>query len=172
MRNSILKYMLIVSLALNVSFLGAAGYSHYKQMRYHARTPFAVTPGGYGPFGPGMPMRNPSGNVVPGWIFQELALKPDQLKLFQQKARAFHADLYPKREEVDRLRTALFQMVRAESPDQKAIETIIVRINRMQEEMQKTVVAHMLEFKSMLDKEQQKKFLDMIEGSMAQRGPM
>src|SRR5512135_3535838 len=157
MRNSILKYMLIVSLGLNISFLGAAGYTHYKQIRYHARTPLVVTPGGQGPFGLGMPMRTPSGNMAPGWIFQELALKPDQLKLFQQKARAFHADLYSKREEVDRLRTALFSMVRAENPDQKAIEAIIARINRMQEEMQKTVVAHMLEFKSMLNKEQQKK---------------
>ena len=30
--------------------------------------------------------------------------------------------------------------------------------------MQKIVVSHMLEFKSMLDKDQQKKFMDMIGG--------
>ena len=39
-------------------------------------------------------------------------------------------------------------------------------INQAQEEMQRAVVAHMLEFKSMLDKDQQKKFFDLIEKVM------
>ncbi len=59
--------------------------------------------------------------------------------------------------------------MRADNPDQKAIEATIAQINKAQEEMQKTVVAHMLEFKSMLDKEQQKRFLDLIETAMADR---
>ncbi len=62
--------------------------------------------------------------------------------------------------------------MRADNPDQKAIEATIAQINKTQEEMQKTVVAHMLEFKSMLDKDQQQKFLNMIEGAMGQRGEM
>ena len=32
--------------------------------------------------------------------------------------------------------------------------------------MQKSVVSHMLDFKSMLDKEQRKKFFDLIQGAM------
>ncbi len=81
----------------------------------------------------------------------------------------FHEQMTKKREEVDRLRGTLFSLMRADNPDQKEIETTIARINTMQQEMQKTVVAHMLEFKSMLDKEQQKKFLDMVEGVIAQQ---
>jgi uncharacterized membrane protein len=170
MRDKILKYILVISLVLNLSFLGAAGYTHYKQTRY--RAPFAGIPAGPAPFGPGMPVRTPSGYAVPGWLFEKLALKPEQLKLFQQKAGSFHAALDQKRQEVDRLRTALFGLMRADNPDQKAIEATIAQINREQEEMQKTVVAHMLEFRAMLNKEQQKKFLDLIEGAMVQRGEM
>jgi len=168
MRDNILKYILVISLILNFSFLGAAGYTHYKQTHY--RPPFAMTPGGPPPFGPGMPARTPAGYAVPACLFEELALKPEQFKLLQQKAGAFHAALDQKRQEVDRLRGELFGLMRQDNPDQKAIDATIARINRTQEEMQKTAVVHMLEFKSLLDREQQKKFLDMVEGAMAERG--
>ena len=170
MRDNILKYILIISLVLNFSFLSAVGYTHYKQTRYRMPAPFAGVPGKPAPFGPGMPGRTPMGYAVPGCLFEELALKPEQLKLFQQKAGSFHAALDQKRLEVDRLRTSLFGLMRADNPDQKAIDATIAEINKTQQEMQKTVVAHMLEFKSMLDKDQQKKFLDMVEGAMGQRG--
>ena len=65
---------------------------------------------------------------------------------------------------MDSLRGSLLTLMRADNPDGKAIEATIASINKAQEEMQKTVVSHMLEFKSMLDKDQQKKFMDMIDG--------
>ncbi|HME45060.1 MAG TPA: periplasmic heavy metal sensor [Syntrophorhabdales bacterium] len=156
MRDNKLKYILIISLVLNVSFLGAAGYTHYKQTRYRPA-----------PFGYGVPAHGPLGGGT--HLFQELALKPDQLKAFQEKALPFHAAIAKKKQEVDRLRTALFGLMRADNPDQKAIEATIAGINKTQEEMQKMVVAHMLECKGMLNKDQQQKFLNMIEGAMGQR---
>ena len=158
MKDNLLKYILIVSLLLNFSLLGAAVYTHYRQTRF-GPPPFAGLIGGPvrpGPFGPGM-------------LFEELSLKPEQIKLFQQKAAVFHTALAKERREVDRLRTFLITLMRADNPDNKAIETTITHINKIQEDMQKTVVSHMLEFKSMLDKDQQKKFLHMIEGAMGQR---
>ena len=156
MRDNMLKYILIISLVLNFSFLGAAGYTHYKQTRYRPT-----------PFGYGVPAHGPlSGSTH---LFEELGLRPEQLAAFHEKALPFHAAMAKKRVEVDRLRTALFGLMRGDKPDQKAIEATIVQINTAQEEMQKTVVAHMLEFKSMLDRDQQQKFLNMIEGAMGQR---
>ena len=157
MKNNILKYILIVSLLLNFSLLGVAAYTHYRQTRF-GPPPFAGLIGGPvrpGPFGPGM-------------LFEELSLKPEQIKLFQQKAAVFHNGLAKERREVDRLRTSLIALMRADNPDPKAIEVTITQINKIQEDMQKTVVSHMLEFKSMLDKDQQQKFLHMIEGAMGQ----
>jgi Spy/CpxP family protein refolding chaperone len=159
MKDNILKYILIISLLMNVSLLGAAAYTHYKQVRYYRTAPFlgpSGTPGPLAPFGPGM-------------LFEELSLKPEQVKFFQQKAQLFHGSLVKKREEVDRLRVSLLVLMRADNPDGKVIEATIARINKEQEEMQKIVVSHMLEFKSMLNKDQQKKFMDMIEGAMGER---
>ena len=151
MRDNIVKYFLIVSVILNLSFLGGAGYTYYKQSAY--RRP------------PTMHELHMGG----AHLFESLALKPEQLKAFEEKALPFHENIAKKRQEVDRLRDELFGLMRGDNPDQKAIKATIGRINSIQEEMQRTVVAHMLEFKSMLDKTQQKKFLDMVEGAMAQR---
>jgi len=153
MKNNFLKYILILSLLLNFSLLGAAGYTHYKQSRY--RTPAPINCG-----------------IRGDHLFGELSLKPEQIKLFQQKAASFHGALNKKRQEVDQMRGALFGLLRADNPDHKALEAPIARINNNQHEMQQMVVAHLLEFKSLLDKDQQKKFLDLIEGAMGKRKEM
>jgi Spy/CpxP family protein refolding chaperone len=162
MKDNILKYILIVSLLMNFSLLGAAGYTHYRQMRLGP--PFAG-PAGFqgkpGPLGAGM---------QPGCLFEELSLKPEQAKLFQQKALMFHESLDKRRREVDQLRGSLIALMRSDKPDSKEVDATISRINAIQEDMQKTVVSHMLEFKSMLNKDQQKKFLDLIQSATGQRG--
>lgn len=162
MKNNLLKYILIVSLLLNFSLLGAAGYTYYQQSRHRAEAPL-----GYGTL-PGRTAPHSHG-IRGNHLFGELSLKPEQMEVFQQKAISFHGALDKKRQEVDRLRGSLFGFIRAEPLDQEAIETAIAQINSRQHDMQKMVVAHMLEFKSMLDREQQKKFLHLIEGAMAQR---
>jgi Spy/CpxP family protein refolding chaperone len=157
MKNNFLKYLLVLSLLLNFSFLGAAGYSYY-QRNWRPSVPF-----NYGP-----PGRVPAGcSSTQPYLFEALSLKPEQRKVFEQKAPLFHQALNRKREEVDRLRRSLFGLMSVDHPDRKAIEAKAAEINRVQEDMQKLVVAHMLEFKSMLNKGQQKKFFDLIQGAMA-----
>jgi Spy/CpxP family protein refolding chaperone len=158
MKDRILKYILIISLLLNVSLLGTAAYTHFRYTRF-GPPPFAGSSGTLGQSGP----------MGTGMLFGDLSLKPEQVKLFQQKAVLFHGALDKNRREVDRLRVLLIGFMRADHPDNKAIEATIAQINAMQEAMQKVVVSHMLEFKSMLNKDQQKKFLDMIDGAMVQR---
>jgi Spy/CpxP family protein refolding chaperone len=159
MKDNLLKFLLIVSLLLNFSFLGAAGFTYYHQARH-----------GLPPFFYGAPGRVPVGSSsFQPHLFEALSLKPEQRKLFEQKAPLFHEALEKKREEVDRLRRSLFDLMGEDHPDSKAIETTIAEINGVQEDMQKLVVAHMLQFKSMLDKDQQKKFFDLIQGAMTRR---
>jgi Spy/CpxP family protein refolding chaperone len=138
---------------MNFSLLGAAGYNYYhksQQSRSRLTAPVDC-------------------DIQGNHLFTALSLKPEQIKIFQQKAALFHSALAKKRQEVDRLRTTLITLMRTDNPDNKVIETTITQINKIQENMQKTVVSHMLEFKAMLDKDQQKKFLDLIEGAMGQR---
>lgn len=153
MKSNFLKYILILSLLLNFSLLGAAGYTHYRQSRLHPAEPLSC-------------------DHHSNYLFQQLSLKPEQIKLFEQKAVSFHGALNKKRQEVDELRGSLFGFMSADNPDQDSIETAITRINSSQHEMQKMVVAHMLEFKALLDKDQQKKFLGLIEGAMGKRKEM
>lgn len=156
MKNNRLKYVLVLSLLLNFSFLGAAGYTHYRQARY-------PTP----PHGYGLPGGAPACTSNQPYLFEALSLKPEQRKLFEQEAPLFHDALEKKGTKVERLRESLFELMRAEHPDSKAIEKTIAGINRTQQDIQKLIVAHMLGFKSMLDKEQQKKFFNLIQGVMA-----
>lgn len=161
MKNHILKYFLLVSLLLNFSLLGAAGYTHYQQTRPPTAT-----------IGHGVQERAPSGSATQAHIFEALSLKPDQLKLFQGKAALFHEDLDKKETRVAHLRTSLLELMRLDNPDRKAIEAAIADINRVQQQMQEMVVSHMIEFKSMLDRDQQKKFLDLIQTAMAEKDGM
>ena len=160
MKENVLKYILIVSLLMNVSFLGAAAYTHYKGPRY-AANPFIDSRG--------VPVK-PGHGTLGSCLFEELSLKPEQMKLFQEKAAVFHQTMGTKRQEVDRLRGSLIVLMRADNPDKEVIGGVIGKINAVQQEIQKLVVSHMLEFKSMLDKGQQEKFLDLVRNAMGQHG--
>jgi Spy/CpxP family protein refolding chaperone len=156
-----LKYVLIVSLLLNFSFLGAAGYSHYRQ----AGPPIAPAPAGHS-----VHEQAPGESAAQTHIFEALSLKPNQLRIFHEKAGLFHETVAKKQTRVDHLRSSLLDLMRADNPDRKAIQAAIVEISGAQREIQETVIDHMLEFKSMLDKDQEKKFLNLIQGAMTEKG--
>lgn len=161
MRDNVLKYALAVSLLLNFSLMGTAGYTHYRQTRH---SPALV---GHGVQEPG-----PSGFGAQPHFYEALSLKPEQLKLFQDKATLFHKALDEKKTRVERLKEVLLDLMRTDNASRKAIETTIAEISEAQHEMQEMVVAHMLEFKSMLDTDQHRKFFDLIEGAMTGKKEM
>ena len=156
MRDKLLKYILAFSLLLNFSLLGAAGYTYYRQ-NWNRTSPFGYAPPEHVPM---------TSTAIHLYLFEALSLKPEQRKLFEQKAPLFHEALDQKRQDVDRLRKLLFELMSVDHPDNKTIEATIAEINGVQEDMQKLIVAHMLEFKSMLDNNQLKKFFDLIQGTM------
>ena len=151
MRNSILKFALAASLILNISILATAGYMYYKQSDYWVS-----------PFGAKMKKDR--------FLFEELSLRPEQLKTMKERAMDFRAEIDRRRKEIAEKRLAMLNLMRADIPDKEAIDTAISDISRMQEEMQRVVAMHILEEKATLDKDQQKKFLDLIENAMAKEG--
>ena len=109
MKNNLLKYLLLLSLLLNVSFLCAAGYSYYERNNPSA------------PFGFGSPGRVPAASTsVRHHLFEALSLKPEQRKLFDQKAPLFHETLGKKRERIERLRKSLFDLMGKGHPDEQS----------------------------------------------------
>jgi Spy/CpxP family protein refolding chaperone len=147
MRNSTLKFLLIVSLILNISFLGAAGYQYYKKSTYWTS-----------PFGYKMKRGH--------FLFEELSLRPDQMKTMRETSTKFRAVIDGKRQVVAAKRKELITLMRQDNPDRNAIVAVVSGINGMQEEMQRMIAMHMLDMKAGLDKEQQKKFLDLVDNAM------
>ncbi len=149
MKNSTLKFLLLASLMLNISFLGTAGYQYYKQSAYWA------SPFGY--------------KVQKGhFLFEELSLQPDQLKAMREKATKFRGVIDSKREEIGTKRKELVALLRQDNPDKKAITAMVSQISGLQEEMQRMIAMHMLDMKAGLDKAQQDKFLDLIDNAMTE----
>jgi len=151
MKIGFLKMALTVSLLFNLSVLGAVGYFYYQKNRYW-ETPFGVK------------VRKDR------FLFEELSLRPDQIKKMREKAIPFRAEIDRKRQEIAAKRNYLIGLLRADAPDARAIKTAVSEISRIQEEVQGMAAAHILQEKAALDKEQQKKFLDLIENAMMQKG--
>jgi len=153
MKSSVLKFMLLLSLAFNLSILATVGYLHHRQTGYWI-SPF------------GMKMAKDH------FIFEGLSLRPEQMAAMKARALRFRAEIDRGRLEVVGKRREIVTLMRGEPPDLGAINAGIGAINTLQGEMQKKIVAHMLEEKALLDKEQQKKFLDLIEKAMSGGGQL
>ncbi len=148
MKNSILKFFLLASVILNITFLGAAGYQYYRQSAYWTSPGHKVQKGHF--------------------LFEELSLRPGQLKEMKEKAMKFRTIIDSRREEVVAQRKELITLLRQDNPDKETIAAQVSRISGMQEEMQRMIAMHMLDMKAGLDKDQQKKFLDLIENAMTE----
>ena len=148
MRNSnVLKFALIASLILNVTVLATAGYRAYQHPA---------------------PWVSPFGVVMKPhqFLFEELSLKPEQLKTLKERTMPFRAEIDRRRQEIVAERKKLFMLMRSDETDQKAVDAAISRISRMQEDMQRRITSHMLEVKASLDKDNQRKFIELIESKM------
>ena len=147
MKNSTLKFLLIVSLILNISFLGSAGYQYYK------KSTSWTSPFGY--------------KIQKGhFLFEDLSLRPDQMKNMRETATKFRTIIDEKRQTIASKRKELITLMRQDKPDRNAIAAVVSEINGMQEEMQRMIAMHMLDMKAGLDNEQQKKFLDLVDNAM------
>jgi len=149
MKSNLLKFILVVSLALNISILGTAGYLYYKQAGYWIS-----------PFGTKMQKDR--------FLFEELSLRPEQMKEMKSRAMQFHAEIDRRRHEITQKRKELITFMRSDTPDANSINSVISEINGMQGEMQRKIALHILEEKALLDTAQQKKFLNLIENAMTQ----
>ncbi len=153
MKNSLLKFALAASLILNLTVFVTVGHHHYQQSQQWVS-----------PFGKVMEKDK--------FLFEELSLKPEQLAEMKKKAVLFRAEIDRRRQVIDAKRKDLMALMRYQNPDKKAIDRTIKEISGKQEEMQRMIAGHMLEVKSSLDEDQQRKFFDLIEQNMTGAGPI
>ncbi|MDA8163905.1 MAG: periplasmic heavy metal sensor [Desulfobacteraceae bacterium] len=144
MRAGFLKIALAVSLLFNLSALGAAGY-FYAERHNCWVSPWGARMG------------------KDKFLFEELALRPDQMQKMREKAIPFRALIDSRREEIAQKREHLFTLLRSDVPDVNAIKATVAEISGIRAEIEGMVATHILEFKNSLDKDQQKRFLDLLQ---------
>jgi Spy/CpxP family protein refolding chaperone len=150
MRTRFVKIALAVSLAFNLSFLVAAG------VFYHQKSEYWISP-----FGAKVPRDR--------FMFEKLSLGSDQIKIMRESATLFHEQIDRKRQEIAEKRKDLIRLLRADAPDTASIHTVLAQISQIQEELERMVTTHILQQKAVLDRQQQGKFLDLIQNTAMQR---
>ena len=151
MSRSTLKFLLTLSVLLNLTVLATAAY-RYGSSR-HSWT---------SPYGAKMPRDR--------FIFEELSLTRDQMKAMRQKAIPFRAEVDRQRAGIVARRKELIGLLRSDAPDAPAVDAAIAQISVLQETLQKQITRQMIEQKALLNRDQQKSFLDLIERAMSQGG--
>ena len=149
MRNSTLRYLLLVSVLLNLTIVGTAGYRYYQHHNNSWTSPFGAS------------------MTRDRFLFEELALAPRQVEALKKKTVPFRAELDHQRAQIAEKRRELIALMRQDNPDLPAIRALIVEISARQEEMQQRVAAHMLEVTAQMNKEEPQRFFDLIENAMS-----
>ncbi len=148
MKNSTLKFLLLVSVILNAVILATVGYSYYQHTCRRGI-----------PFGPERRQ----------FLRKELSLTPAQTDLLMKQQQAFHARISAMKQQIFQQRLQLLNLMQADKPDMKQIDQSIEGIGDMQENIEKAVVSHIMDVKTHLNTNQQKKFFGFIKSIITRR---
>ena len=148
MKGKSLLFVLVLSLALNASVLGTMGYHYYRDASLAKDAPCPLSP-------------------AHQHLYQQLGLSTPQLAQMEPVAEKFH-------ERIGQLETAmkgknehLVELLGQREVDLGQVEGLRREIAGIQDEIQKEVIAHILETKRILDQKQQKQFFVLMSQSMA-----
>jgi len=149
MRINTMKVVLVVSLVFNLSFMAAAAFV-YLQKNSSWASPFGVT------------------LKKDHFLFEELSLRPDQVKKMRETAVPFRASIDQRRKVIASLKHELLVLMRNDSPDRQAINRKLAEISKVQGDVEAMVAEHILLEKNTLDTEQQRKVIDLLQRTMQQ----
>ena len=148
MKGKSLIFVLILSLAINASILGTMGYHYYREASSAKDAPCPLSP-------------------AHQHLYQQLGLSTPQLAEMEPLAQKFHERLgklgIAMKGENERLVELLGQKV----VDPVQVEGLRKEIAGIQDEIQREVIAHILESKKILDAKQQNQFFALMSQGMA-----
>src|SRR3972149_4311191 len=140
--NRALKLFLLVSLLLNFSIKGGAGYFYYRE-NFCSVTARA--------------------EKRQAAFAKKLGLSPEQREMMGQEEQRFRSAAEGARKELIEKRKGLLKVLSEEEPDRAAIDTILSEIVATQGRIEAQAVEHILNEKSVLDKEQKARFMGLLE---------
>lgn len=143
MKNRSLKLVLILSLLFNISIIAAAGF-------------FLI--------------RDGSCRISPdragkrqALLAKKLDLSPEQQKAIAASDVRFRDNVESSRNELKAKRELLFSLIKEEKPDRAAIDAVVAQISGLQGRIEGHVIEHILNEKSVLNKEQQEAYMRLLE---------
>ena len=149
MRTKWWTLVLIFSLAINAAVLGVCGYHYYRYT--------CVAPSTYCPLSPG-----------DQHLYQRLGLSDFQLERMGPLARTFHAKLDKLSRETERKRALLVNLLSREEVDLVEIEGLRKDMAGIQDQIQREVIAHILDVKKILETRQKERFFQLMRRSIQQ----
>jgi Spy/CpxP family protein refolding chaperone len=147
MRNRWITMILVLSLAMNAAVLAVAGYGYY----HNSSQP--TTAVGHSPEGE-------------HHFYEKLGLTPAQLAKMTPMAASFHESFKSLHSEMGEKKDAMISLLAGENVASTLIEGLRIEMAAIQDGIQKTVIAHVLDVKKILDASQRKQFFDLLRKSM------
>ena len=149
MRSKWLVLILILSLAINAGVLVSMGYHYYVNASTPSSAPCPMSPGD-------------------SHLYQSLGLSNLQLSKMEPLAQKFHARLAELGVRMEEKKETLTNLLQKDS-DPASIENLRKEMAGIQDEIQKEVIAHIIESKKILDSNQQQRFFDLMHQSMTRK---
>ena len=148
MKRKSLLFVLVLSLAINASVLGTMGYRYYRDASLAKDAPCPLSP-------------------AHQHLFQQLGLSAPQLAQMEPVAQKFHERLGELETAMKGKNERLVELLGQKVGDPVRVEGLRKEIAGIQDEIQKVVIAHILETKKILDAKQQKQFFALMGQSLA-----
>jgi Spy/CpxP family protein refolding chaperone len=149
MKGKGLFFVLILSLAMNASILGGMGYNYYRDASLAKEAPCPLSPSHQ-------------------HLYQELGLSHSQLAQMEPLAQKFHGRLAELESAMKGKNERLVKLLGQKDVDPGQVEVLRKEIAGVQDEIQKEVIAHILETKKILDPKQQNQFFALMSKSTAE----
>ena len=143
-----LMVVLVLSLAMNASILGTMGYRYYWSSWWARSAPCPLSP-------------------TQQHLYHDLGLSPQQLTNMEPLAQKFHERLAELGTAIKEKNSRLVELLGRKDVDPGQVEVLRKEMGGIQDEIQKEIIAHILESKKILDSKQQERFFDLMRQSMA-----
>ena len=147
MKGKVFVFVLFLSLAINASILGTMGYHYYRDASLAKDAPCPLSP-------------------VHQHLYQQLGLSTPQLAQMEPVAQKFHERLGELEAAMKGKNERLVELLGQKDVDPGQVERLRREIAEIQDEIQKEVIAHILETKRILDQKQQNQFFALMSQSM------
>ena len=148
MKRKCLIFVLVLSLGINASVLGALGYHYYRDAFLAKDAPCPLSP-------------------AHQHLYQQLGLSTPQLAQMEPLAQKFHERLGQLETAMKGKNERLVELLGQREVDSVQAEGLRKEIAGIQDEIQKEVITHILATKRILDAKQQKQFFVLMSQSVA-----